>query len=86
MAKRRIVECIVSWPLQEDALRLKRLAANKSPDSDSSSMLTSSSGAAGLSSTVITASNPNATALNQAYMYAAVLILVLGIIVGKWIL
>jgi len=70
--------------LKEEALRQKRLAANRDPDSASSGFSSSSSG--GVSSTVVSASNPNATALSTTYMYAALVVLILGIIVGKWIL
>jgi len=72
-------------------LRQKRLSANRGGDSSfssaSSSTAAASKGAAGdYSSTVVAASSPNATALSTVYLYGAVVLLVLGVIIGKWIL
>jgi hypothetical protein len=80
--------------LKEEALRLKRLAASRdSTEGESASSPLSSSGGGsragagtGYSSTVATASNPNALALQTVYLYAALIVLVLGIVIGKWIL
>ena len=38
------------------------------------------------SSTLVTASNPAATALSTTYIYAAVVVFVLGLILGRWVL
>jgi len=74
--------------LKEEALRLKRLVSARSGPSDSSS----SSGAAvsGSSSNrndafTVQAMSPDATALSTTYIYAALVVLVIGIIIGKWI-
>ena len=69
-------------------MRLKRLVSARSGPSDSSS----SSGAAvsGSSSNrndafTVQAMSPDATALSTTYIYAALVVLVIGIIIGKWI-
>lgn len=78
--------------LKEESLRLKRLVANKEAEGASPSALRpSSSKAAGggspdFSSTLVTASNPAATALSTTYIYAAVVVFVLGLILGRWVL
>ena len=78
---------------QEESLRLKRLVANKEAEgaSPSAGLRPSSSKAAGggspdFSSTLVTASNPAATALSTTYIYAAVVVFVLGLILGRWVL
>lgn len=79
--------------LKEEALRQKRLAANRNPESDSLSSgssggFSSGSGGAGqsgFSSINVTAANPNANALSAATLYAAVIVLILGVILGKWV-
>ena len=76
---------------QEESLRLKRLVANKEAEGPSPSTLRPSSSKAGggspdFSSTLVTASNPAATALSTTYIYAAVVVFVLGLILGRWVL
>lgn len=77
---------------QEESLRLKRLVANKEAEgaSPSAGLRPSSSKAGGgspdFSSTLVTASNPAATALSTTYIYAAVVVFVLGLILGRWVL
>jgi len=72
--------------LKEEALRQKRLASSRSGISNESS---SSRGghASGSShdSFTVQAMSPDATALSTTYIYAALFVLVLGIIIGKWI-
>jgi len=79
--------------LKEESLRLKRLVANRdaaegsSPSSSSGSGLGLQSKASpDFSSTLVTASNPSATALSTTYIYAAVVVFVLGLILGRWVL
>ena len=69
--------------------------ANRSSDDSSSTVASvgyqsasknASSSSPGFNATLVTASNPNANALSTTYIYAAVVILVLGVIVGKWVL
>jgi hypothetical protein len=81
--------------LKEESLRLKRLAASRNPDESSSvpsvgfqssSAAAKSSSSPGFNATLVTASNPNANALSTTYIYAALVILILGVIVGKWVL
>lgn len=65
--------------LKEETLRQQRLASNNIGfDSESSS--------SGYSSTVVTATAPDQNALSTTYIYAALIILILGIIIGKWII
>lgn len=62
--------------LKEEALRQKRLASSRlSPETSNSNS----------SSFSVQAVNPDATALSTAYIYAALVVLVIGIIIGKWI-
>lgn len=75
--------------LKEEALRLKRLVSARSGPgtSDPSS---SSAGGSGSSSNrndafTVQAMSPDATALSTTYIYAALVVLVIGIIIGKWI-
>lgn len=72
--------------LKEESLRLKRLASNRHSDEGSPSAGFQSSASPGYSATLVTASNPNANALSTTYIYAAIVVLILGIIVGKWVL
>jgi len=67
--------------LKEEALRQKRLASSRSEAA--SSAVTSSSNRNEAFS--VSAMNPDATALSTTYIYAALVVLVLGIIIGKWI-
>ena len=64
--------------------------ANKEAEGPSPSALRPSSKAGGgspdFSSTLVTASNPAATALSTTYIYAAVVVFVLGLILGRWVL
>lgn len=65
--------------LKEEALRQKRLASSRS---EAASSVTSSSRSEAFS---VQAMNPDATALSTTYIYAALVVLVFGIIIGKWI-
>lgn len=67
--------------LKEEALRQKRLASSRSEAA--SSAVTSSSNRNEAFS--VSAMNQDATALSTTYIYAALVVLVLGIIIGKWI-
>ena len=66
---------------QEEALRQKRLASSRS-EAASSAVSSSSNRNEAFS---VSAMNPDATALSTTYIYAALVVLVLGIIIGKWI-
>jgi hypothetical protein len=68
--------------LKEEALRQKRLAAAASSRPEISSSSVMSSGEALTVGTI----SPDQSALSVAYLYAALAILVMGIIVGKWFL
>ena len=70
---------ILSLFLQEEALRQKRLASSRS---EAASSVTSSNRSEAFS---VQAMNPDATALSTTYIYAALVVLVIGIIIGKWI-
>ena len=72
---------IMDFYFQEEALRQKRLASSRSEAA--SSAVTSSSNRNEAFS--VSAMNPDATALSTTYIYAALVVLVLGIIIGKWI-
>lgn len=75
--------------LREEALRQQRLASSRGPaGGEVSSSLppsspSSASGADGGFS--VSAMNPDANALSVNYLYVALFILVIGIILGKWI-
>jgi hypothetical protein len=71
--------------LKEEALRQKRLASSRSGlgNEPSSSSLLHSGGASEAFS--VQATSPDATALSTTYIYAALVVLVVGIIIGKWI-
>lgn len=69
--------------LKEEALRQKRLAA-AAASSNRPEMSSSSSSMSSESMSISTLS-PDQNALSMAYLYAALAILVIGIIVGKWI-
>jgi len=62
--------------LKEETLRLKRIAAASEKPSDSPSY----------SSTTVTAVGPSAEPLPTTYIYAALIILVLGVMMGKFFL
>jgi len=62
--------------LKEETLRLKRIAAASEKPSDSPSY----------SSTTVTAVGPSNEALPTTYIYAALIILVLGVMLGKFFL
>merc|ERR1712203_501326 len=67
--------------LKEEALRLKRLAsAREGPSTASSSSCSNRNDAF-----TVQAMSPNATDLSTTYIYAALVVLVIGIIIGKWI-
>lgn len=66
--------------LKEESLRQRRLAASKNEPSSSSSSSMSSRDAF-----TVQAMSPDATALSTTYIYAALVVLVIGIIIGKWI-
>jgi hypothetical protein len=68
--------------LREEYLREKRLASARSNDPSSSS---SSSSLRGSDAFTVQARSPDETALSTTYIYAALFILVIGIIIGKWI-
>merc|ERR1719266_2281630 len=70
--------------LKEEALRLKRLVSARSGPSDSDPVKDSSSSNRNDAFTV-QAMSPDATALSTTYIYAALVVLVIGIIIGKWI-
>jgi len=67
--------------LKEEALRQKRLASSRSSEAGSASVTSSSRSEA----FTVQAMNPDATALSTTYIYAALVVLVIGIIIGKWI-
>jgi len=78
--------------LKEEALRLKRLVSARSGpgSSDPSSSSAAGGGSSGSSSNrndafTVQAMSPDATALSTTYIYAALVVLVIGIIIGKWI-
>lgn len=62
--------------LKEETLRQKRLASTNRNEAESSSY----------SSTMVTATAPDQNALSTTYLYAALIILILGVIIGKWII
>ena len=68
--------------LQEEALRQKRLASSRSGIGNE---VSSRSGAGSHDSFTVQAMSPDATALSTTYIYAALVVLILGIIIGKWI-
>lgn len=68
--------------LKEEALRLKRLASAREGPSTASS---SSSSSNRNDAFTVQAMSPNATDLSTTYIYAALVVLVIGIIIGKWI-
>ena len=70
--------------LQEEALRLKRLVSARSGPGSSDPVKDSSSSNRNDAFTV-QAMSPDATALSTTYIYAALVVLVIGIIIGKWI-
>ena len=73
------------------ALRLKRLvSAQSGPGSSDPSSSSAAGGSSGSSSNrndafTVQAMSPDATALSTTYIYAALVVLVIGIIIGKWI-
>lgn len=67
--------------IREESLRQKRLAANQHRPSPSAS---DSQAPVGFTSTVVTANAPE-EAFSTTHLYAALVILILGIILGKWI-
>merc|ERR1711956_177809 len=69
--------------LKEEALRLKRLASAREGPSTASSSSSSSSNRN--DAFTVQAMSPNATDLSTTYIYAALVVLVIGIIIGKWI-
>jgi len=70
--------------LKEEALRLKRLVSARSgPGSSDPSSSSSSSNRT--DSFTVQAMSPDATALSTTYIYAALVVLLIGIIIGKWI-
>lgn len=77
--------------LKEEALRLKRLVSARSgPGSSDPSSSSAAGGSSGSSSNrndafTVQAMSPDATALSTTYIYAALVVLVIGIIIGKWI-
>jgi len=77
--------------LKEEALRLKRLVSARSgPGSSDPSSSSAAAGSSGSSSNrndafTVQAMSPDATALSTTYIYAALVVLVIGIIIGKWI-
>merc|ERR1712037_235346 len=68
---------------KEEALRLKRLASAREGPSTASSSSSSSSNRN--DAFTVQAMSPNATDLSTTYIYAALVVLVIGIIIGKWI-
>lgn len=68
--------------LKEESLRQRRLASARSNDPSSNS---SSSNLRGSDAFTVQAMSPDATALSTTYIYAALVVLVIGIIIGKWI-
>ena len=76
---------------QEEALQLKRLVSARSgPGSSDPSSSSAAGGSSGSSSNrndafTVQAMSPDATALSTTYIYAALVVLVIGIIIGKWI-
>ena len=76
---------------QEEALRQKRLSSRADGDSSASAAAAAAAAAASdgsksYTSTMVTAGNPNAAALSTVYLYGALVILILGVIIGKWVL
>ena len=88
-----VIEIIIIFSLyfQEEALRLKRLVSARSgPGSSDPSSSSAAGGSSGSSSNrndafTVQAMSPDATALSTTYIYAALVVLVIGIIIGKWI-
>lgn len=64
--------------LKEEALRQKRLASNKERNEPSRPSQASEG-------FTVQPMSPDATALSTTYIYAALFVLVIGIIIGKWI-
>ena len=79
----RIYTILFLGLLQEEALRQKRLASSRSGLGNEVS--SSRSGAGSHDSFSVQATSPDATALTTTYIYAALVVLILGIIIGKWI-
>merc|ERR1719351_625414 len=67
--------------LKEEALRQKRLASSRSGIGNE---VSSRPGAGSHDSFTVQAMSPDATALSTTYIYAALVVLILGIIIGKW--
>jgi len=68
--------------LKEEALRQKRLASARSGLGAEASSSRSGERSEGFT---VQAMSPDATALSTTYIYAALVVLVIGIIIGKWI-
>ena len=87
----QLISIVFSLLFQEEALRLKRLVSARSgPGSSDPSSSSAAGGSSGSSSNrndafTVQAMSPDATALSTTYIYAALVVLVIGIIIGKWI-
>ena len=85
---RRVTSVCIKYfiNLQEEALRQKRLASSRSGiGNESSSSRGGHASGSSHDSFTVQAMSPDATALSTTYIYAALFVLVLGIIIGKWI-
>ena len=83
-ASRKLFSILFLGLLQEEALRQKRLASSRSGLGNEVSS-SRSGGAGSHDSFSVQATSPDATALTTTYIYAALVVLILGIIIGKWI-
>jgi len=73
--------------LKEESLRMKRLIATRDAEGSSPSGLGLQSKASpDYSATLVSASSPNANALTTTYIYAAIVVFVLGVILGRLVL
>ena len=72
-------------------MQLKRLVSARSGSNNSDPSSSSAAGGSSGSSSnrndafTVQAMSPDATALSTTYIYAALVVLVIGIIIGKWI-
>ena len=73
-----VIALIIHESFQEEALRQKRLASNKERNEPSRPSQASEG-------FTVQPMSPDATALSTTYIYAALFVLVIGIIIGKWI-
>ena len=65
-------------------MRQQRLASSRASDSASAAAASSSSSGGSDGGFSVSAMNPDANALSVNYVYAAIFVLIIGIILGKW--